>query len=78
MKYICPVCNYDGLFEELYDEEGVGADEICPCFGFQFVCDDFPDREKQQNIWKQKWIEEGCRWFSKSRKPPNGWDMPVH
>ncbi|MDL2302256.1 hypothetical protein LJC58_07870 [Lachnospiraceae bacterium OttesenSCG-928-D06] len=75
MKYRCPVCNYDGLFEAPYDDDGVGSYEICPCCGFEFGCDDFPEKEKQQYMWKQNWIDGGCVWFSKSRKPPQGWDL---
>ena len=73
MKNICPICNYDGLYEPPYDGRGVGSDEICPCCGFQFGCDDYPDKEKQIKQWRDKWIQEGCRWFSTGRKPPLGW-----
>ena len=69
MKYICPVCQYDGLFEMPYDENGIGSDEICPCCGFQFGCDDFPDKERQILEWRRKWLEGGCKWFSNVRKP---------
>ncbi|MEW4415272.1 hypothetical protein [Clostridium sp. AN503] len=77
MKYMCPICNYNGLFEKPYDENGNGSYEICPCCDFEFGCDDFPDKEKQQDMWKQKWIDSGCKWFSKSRKPPEGWDAHI-
>ena len=38
-KNTCPVCNYDGLFDPPYDENGYGSYEICPCCGFQFGLD---------------------------------------
>lgn len=69
MNNICPVCKYDGLYEPPYDEFGVGSDEICPCCGFQFGCDDFPDKDKQIKLWREKWILGGCQWFSILRKP---------
>lgn len=68
MKYICPVCNYDELFEPPYDESGTGSDEICPCCGFQFGYDDFPNKEAEIMLWREKWIKGGRKWFSNSRK----------
>lgn len=68
MKNICPVCNYDKLFVPPYDDS-IGSDEICPCCGFQFDCNDFPNKKNQIKLWREKWIEEGCKWFSKYRKP---------
>lgn len=73
VKHICPICKYDGLFEEPYDD-GVGSDEICPCCGFQFGCDDFPEKELQIQSWREKWIATGCKWFSHTRKPPLNWN----
>ena len=54
MKYICPVCFYNGLSEKPYDENDIGLDEICLCCGFQFGCDDFPDRDNQIILWRKK------------------------
>lgn len=71
MKHRCPVCGYEGLFEEPYDERGVGSDEICPCCGFQFGYDDFPDKKVGIENWRKKWIREGCKWFSDSRCSKN-------
>lgn len=68
MKHICPICQFDELFDEPYDENGVGSDEICPCCGFQFGCDDFPDKEKQIIVWRKKWIKDGKQWFSRTRR----------
>ena len=74
MEFICPVCYYKGLYEEPYDIDGYGSDEICPCCGFQFGCDDFPDKSAGQLNWRNKWIEKGYPWFSKSRVAPSWWD----
>ena len=76
MKYICPVCFYNGLSEKPYDENGIGSDEICPCCGFQFGCDDFPDKDNQMILWRKKWIQSGCKWFSTSMLPPSDWLPP--
>lgn len=69
MKYVCLVCNYEGLFEPPYDESGIGSDEICPCCGFQFGYDDYPNKEAGITQWRENWIKGGCKWFSNSRKP---------
>lgn len=69
MKYICPICNYDGLDEPPYDEDGFGLYEICPCCGFQYGYDDFPNKDEQIKLWRQKWIDGGCQWFDESAKP---------
>lgn len=71
MNNICPVCDYNGLFEPPYDANGVGSDEICPCCGFQFGCDDYPDKEAQIVLWRESWIKKGKPWFSNVRRPSN-------
>lgn len=74
MENICPVCNYNKLFEPPYDSEGYGSDEICPCCGFQFGCDDYPDKMESQRRWREEWIKKGCIWFSKGRPAPHQWN----
>ena len=39
----------------------------------EFGCDDFPEKEEAFNMWCLKWIEEGCKWFSRN-PPPNDWN----
>ena len=74
MKYVCPVCNYDGLDQKPYNDRGYGSYEICLCCGFQFGVDDFPDKEQGIREWRERWIENGCRWtYGQHLKPPN-WD----
>ena len=65
---ICPVCSYDGLFDPHYDENGYGSYEICPCCGFQFGLDDYPDKDKGITEWRKKWEANGHPWFPKVRK----------
>lgn len=74
MKYLCPVCRYGGLYEAPYDEAGTGSDGICPCCGFHFGYDDYPDKQRQIEAWRKSWLEKGAPWFSKHRKAPEGWD----
>jgi hypothetical protein len=74
MKNICPVCKYDGLLNPVYDNRGVGSDEICPCCGFQFGCDDFPNKDESIVKWRKHWISLGCKWFSRKTLPPIDWN----
>ncbi len=69
MKYNCPVCGYNKLTFKPYDEKGYASFEICPCCGFEFGCDDFPDKEKAFVEWRENWINGGCNWFSRNSSP---------
>ncbi|MDR0840584.1 MAG: hypothetical protein LBN26_04260 [Christensenellaceae bacterium] len=70
----CPVCNYDGLSEPAYDGQGYGSYEICPCCGFQFGYDDYPKPQEAILRWRNEWRQNGYKWFSKVRTPPEGWE----
>lgn len=50
---ICPVCGYDKLDFKPYDEQDNASFEICPCCGFEFGCDDFPDKQKSFVEWRK-------------------------
>lgn len=71
MSNICPVCGYDGLYEPPYDKNGTGSDEICPSCGFQFGCDDFPNKDNQIIEWRENWISGGKKCFSSVRRKEN-------
>ncbi len=73
MERICLVCGFDNLYEPPYSN-GVGSYEICPCCGFQFGNDDFPDKNSQISKWREEWIKNGCIWFSTSRIKPKNWN----
>lgn len=73
MKNICLVCGYDNLDFKPYDEKGYASFDICPCCGFHFGCDDFPDKEQSFAEWRKNWIDNGCIWFSGNTEPQN-WD----
>ena len=74
MRHICPVCGFDGLREEAYDQKGHASEEICVCCGFQFGFDDYPNKEKGIENWRNQWIKEGCKWFSMKSPPPTLWN----
>lgn len=74
MNYLCEVCGYPYLDEPPYDEFGYGTYEICPCCGFEFGYDDYPDKEKGIIDWRNNWINNGFKWFSKYTSPPVNWN----
>lgn len=51
MNNTCPICFYTALFDPPYDVNGYGSDEICPCCGFHFGYDDFPDKESVLSVY---------------------------
>lgn len=77
-SYMCPVCGYTGLPQAPWQGD-LPSDYICPSCGIQFGYDDAGCNGPagRREIYKQsrnKWIQEGMRWFSKGREPPPGWD----
>lgn len=71
-KYECPVCYYDKLEFEAYDSsDNLPSYEMCPCCGFQFGLDDYPNREEKIKKWRTNWFYNGGKWFSSSRPPVN-------
>jgi len=72
--YICPVCGYDKIVNPIYDSNGQGTYEICPCCGFEFGSDDFPDKEQAFKNWRTHWIEKNYLWFSNYTKKPENWE----
>lgn len=75
MRYVCPVCMYDNLDEPPYNDEGYGLHEICPCCGFQFGYDDYPDKIPSWTEWRKKWIDDGCEWYAESQLPYKEWSL---
>jgi hypothetical protein len=77
-RFVCPVCGYDCLYEAPWND-GVGSDEICPSCGTHFGYDDMAGgdaarREARHRELRSRWIDGGCRWFSRTRQPPEYWD----
>lgn len=76
--YVCPVCGYDFLREPPWDNDAP-SDEICPSCGTQFGYDDAAggradQRQVRHRELRARWKSSGCRWFSSSRPPPDGWN----
>ena len=70
---VCPVCGYELGFEAWKHDSP--SDEICLCCGIQFGYDDIlPDRAAIHWQWRERWIADGCRWWSRGRPAPSGWD----
>lgn len=74
MYYTCEVCGYPYLDEPAYDESGYVTYAICPCCGFEFGYDDYPDKESGITNWRNNWINDGYEWFSKHTAPPVNWN----
>ena len=76
-KHQCPVCGYGPLMSQPWQDEEP-SDEICPCCGTQFGYDDFATtdaaRQARHDKLRKNWIASGCSWFSRSRRPPAGWN----
>jgi hypothetical protein len=77
--HLCPVCGYDLGFEPW--REGSPSDEICPSCGIQFGYDDVPpgagidlSRAEVYATWRARWVRDGMRWWSSSRRPPQDWN----
>lgn len=71
--HLCATCGYRHLKLPQRTSSGGASHEICPACGFEpgYTDDD-------QNItavqWREKWVTEGCRWFSKSKARPKDWN----
>jgi len=65
VTYTCPVCGYDGL------EYPPAEFMICPSCGTEFGNDDF---ELSYAELRQRWINNGMRWWSDARAAPKGWN----
>lgn len=78
-KYICPVCGYDNLREDPYDQNY----NICPSCFTEFGNDDCMLLDKNGKVfrlhdaWKalqQRWINSGMQWCSKYTEEPEDWN----
>jgi len=57
-KYICPVCEFDGLKEEPFSEDNEPSYEVCPSCGFEFGFDSANDPAAFAEF-RQRWIKNG-------------------
>ncbi|MFN8288397.1 MAG: hypothetical protein U0V74_16690 [Chitinophagales bacterium] len=65
---ICPVCGFDSLRKAPYDDHGYPTYEICSCCGYEFGFDD-SSRNESFETYRQKWIDQGFKYFNRSKKP---------
>jgi len=70
---ICLACGYADLIDPPYTEEGGASYEICPSCGFEPGYTDDNSGYTFES-WRKHWMRNGCRWYSRSRVPPEGWD----
>jgi len=73
----CPACGYPLGFLAWDDDSP--SHEMCPGCGIQFGYDDAAggNLERRRAIyeqWRQEWVRNGMRWFSKGTPVPIGWD----
>ena len=72
-KYICPICGYNKLERQPYNEYFQGTMEICPCCGTEFGYDDAVRNKKNLHLrWKKlrgKWVIGGSKWLNPIKKP---------
>lgn len=69
--YICAICGYNGLDEPQW-EDGYPTYTICECCGFESGFDD-DNMEMTLEEYREEWIEEGTKWFSKEK--PLNWSL---
>ena len=74
---LCPVCGYRLGFLPWNGKSS--SDEICPCCYIQFGYDDGDvedeiGRTLVYGEWRKRWIDQGMKWNSKGRIPPDGWN----
>jgi hypothetical protein len=69
-SYVCPVCGSNSLFGPAYDNPGAPSYEICPCCGTEFGNDDF---SVSHEVLRQRWLDNGARWWSEVRPAPPDW-----
>ena len=72
-NYTCPVCGFNGLEEDPYNQRNEASYEICPCCGFEFGFD-LADSKNLLIEYRRRWIKNGARWFIERLKPEN-WDL---
>lgn len=68
MGYICPVCGYDELKKQPYDEKGNESFEICICCSFEFGVDDMLYTFE---TYRMEWLANGAKWLYHTRQSDN-------
>ncbi len=68
---LCPVCGYP--FEGTSDVPLEDSFDICSCCGFEFGFDDGINGDTYES-YRDRWIANGCKWWTKRAAPPKGWN----
>lgn len=69
-NHICPVCGFSKLEEPPYDSKGYPTYVVCSCCGYEFGFDDSSNKMTFEE-YREKWVDEGFKFFSKEYKPQN-------
>jgi hypothetical protein len=70
-EQICPVCGFKLDFQPWVND--VPTECPCPCCGTHFGYDD-ADKSKRERVYlefRNRWIKDGRRWWSKPPAPPD-------
>ena len=70
-EQICPACGYKLDFTPWADLNA--KEQVCPCCGILFGYDDLNESTRAQTylMWRQRWIDNRSRWWSKNPIPPD-------
>ncbi|MBN8944145.1 MAG: hypothetical protein J0H01_31845 [Rhizobiales bacterium] len=69
----CPICGFQE-YVELF-AEGSPTYDICPSCGFESGVDCRGwATEKRDAFLRQRWLDDGARWWNTARPPPHGWN----
>lgn len=71
MNYICPVCGFDELKQQPYDELGNESFDVCPCCFFEFGVDDMLYTFEE---YRKKWLSDGAKWQSSTQVIKENWN----
>jgi hypothetical protein len=70
---ICPCCGFQSGYDDMPVFSSQGLNEN----GSKKLIIKYPHRKEALKLFKDRWISSGCKWFSKSKKPPENWNSKV-
>jgi transcription elongation factor Elf1 len=71
MGYNCPVCGYDELEKQPYDEKGNESFVLCVCCGFEFGVDDMLYTFES---YRKEWLANGAKWLILTTRQSDDWN----
>jgi len=72
-QHLCAICGYRHLKLPQRTSSGEASREICPSCGFEPGLTDNDQRISTEQ-WREQWVANGCRWFSKRMARPKSWN----